>query len=80
MKYEWENKITQDMLREMQDILPDGFILCGVAVGNPGPVEAALIMADDAGLSGISTVDVWSDLMFDAERNYSDAVASLFPE
>lgn len=80
MRYDWEDKITQDMIRQMQDILPDGFMLCGVAVGYPFAVEGALIVAETTEPSGIFAADVWKDIDGDAQRIYGEAVENLFPE
>jgi hypothetical protein len=80
MKYTWEKKISQATIARMQALLPDGYVLRGVAVENHESVEAALIRNRGASSGNMEAVDAWTDILGDAVRIFSDNRAILFPK
>ena len=79
MEYEWESEITQDLLDEIDAMLPEGIFLTGIAVFNDESVEGALIKRDDQPVS-LAGADIWKDVNGDAVRHYESAVAKWLDE
>lgn len=68
MEYEWEDQITDDLMDEINDMLPDGIALAGLAVFEVESVEGALIHRDVA--SDMADADLRQDILGDAKRQY----------
>ena len=78
MTYEWENKVTPQIMAEIQAVLEryGNLELFGVAVANPETGEGALLPRQNADGS-VYDADVSRDVASDAEFIYSSAVIAM---
>lgn len=74
MKYEWEDKISKELLDDIDEMLPDGLSLMGIAVAETQQCEAALIQTQPQYYEGLALMDVCADVCGDAERHYMGAM------
>lgn len=77
MKYDWENQITPEILYKIEELLPLGFSLLGVAVAeckNGGGALIANVEPDN----DLWLADVMHDIMFDAKAHYEAVRAKTF--
>lgn len=74
MTYDWEEKITQELLDEIDLLLPDGIYLAGIAVFDDESVEGALVSCSSQPTS-LAGADIWNDINGDAQGAYLKAFA-----
>ena len=72
MTYEWEAKILP-LIEQMQDLMPKGFHLLGLAVESEESGEGAIVsqITSHPDLSVIDA-DAWRDVLGDAGRHYHE--------
>lgn len=77
MTYEWESMVTEETLDEINDLLPIGVVLVGVAVMHVENAEGAMI--DRHGFEpSLDMADVWADISGDTRQHYGFVQAVVF--
>jgi hypothetical protein len=84
VRYEWENEITEefiaDMLKYINDGLPDNISAIGIAFAETEEVEGGLHIIDDIFSYPDADADVLKDINGDAARIYKDKVDLLWSD
>jgi len=80
MKYDWEKKITKAMISDMQELLPEGFTLRGVAIEYDADGEGAMIRNRQASTGDMSAVDAWQDIRADVDALFMNSASIVFPK
>ena len=81
MKYDWENEIKEmigevdDIIMQVDSILPKGCTVIGLVVANMETVEAATIRMDD--IVGVAGADLWKDALGDVKATYGEAAERM---
>lgn len=80
MTYEWESKITDEILAKVDDLIftETGLTVAGVAVANTETGEAALLPSPTGEVSSVTEADYRKDILGDAHDQYSEAVDTVF--
>ena len=80
MQYDWESKITDDLLAEVENVLFEttGLTLAGIAVANTDTGQAALVHSPTGEGNSVIEADYRQDIMSDAETQYKKAVDLAF--
>jgi len=80
MKYDWEGRIDETIMDDIEALLPEGTHLIGVAVDNAETCEGALILRPSMPTAGLLMTDLFQDILGDAQGYYNTAIEVTFQD